>query len=87
LTIALFLAPKALDTLAQNSDPTTARVRLAGYPALETFTEQGQYCQYDVGPAPDQVVIGAMSGGMPDSCTALQSVMITALGNLPPYQP
>lgn len=87
LTITLFVAPKALDTLAQNSDPTTARVRLAGYPALETFTEEGRYCQYDVGPAPDQVLIGAMSGGEPDSCTALQNMMITALGNLPPSQP
>lgn len=86
LTITLLLAPDALGTLAQNSDPTTARVRLAGYPALETFTEEGRYCRYDVGPAPDQVLIGAMSGGVPDSCTALQGMMITALPNLPPHQ-
>lgn len=87
LTLTLFLAPSALGTLAQNSDRTTARVRLAGYPALETFTAQGQYCQYDVGLARDQVLIGAMTGGTPDSCTALQGVLTSALDDLPPYQP
>lgn len=87
LSMSLFLAPEALETLAQNSEPTTARVRLEGYPALETFTEHGRFCQYDVGSAPDQVVIGTMIGGMPDSCTALQAVLAAVLANLPPYQP
>lgn len=86
LSMSLFLAPDALQTMAQNSEPTTARVRLEGYPALETFTKRGEFCQYDVGPAPDQVVIGTMTGGMPDSCTALQDVMAAVLGNLPPLR-
>jgi len=86
LTLTFFLAPGALDTLAGNSEPTTARVRLQGYPALETFTERGQYCQYDIGTAPDQVLIGAFTGGTPDSCTALQDVLAGVLGNLPRHQ-
>ncbi len=87
LTVTLFIAPDALGTLASNSDVTTARVRLEGYPALETFTDQGRFCQYDVGLAPDQVVMAAMTGGSPDSCTALQKVLPAVLSNLPPYQP
>lgn len=87
LTITLFIAPDALGTLASNSDATTARVRLAGYPALETFTDQGSFCQYDIGLAPDQVVMAALTGGSPDSCTALQEVLPAVLNGLPRYQP
>jgi hypothetical protein len=38
-------------------------VRIEGDPALETFTEGGRFCQYDVGVAPDQVVLASMTGG------------------------
>ena len=58
-------------------------MRVAGYPALETFTEGGRFCQYDVGVAPDQVVLASMSGGSPDSCTALQGVLPALLAALP----
>ena len=69
--------------LAANSEPTTARVRLAGYPALETFTGAGEFCQYDVGVAADQVVMASLQGGTPDSCTALQTVLPAMLATLP----
>ncbi|HVL83507.1 MAG TPA: DUF3558 family protein, partial [Pseudonocardia sp.] len=72
LTVVLYVHGGGIATLAENSEPTTARVRVAGFPALETFTEDGAYCQYDVGVAADQVLLAGLAGGEPDSCTALQ---------------
>ncbi len=83
LGITLYTDGGGLETLAENSEPTTARVRLAGYPALETFTGTGEFCQYDVGVAPNQVVMASLQGGTPDSCTALQAVLPDLLGTLP----
>ena len=51
LDVTLYTGGGGLSTLAANSEPTTTRVRLAGYPALETFTGRGEFCQYDVGVA------------------------------------
>ncbi len=87
LQITLFVGDGGLATLAANSEPTTARVRLAGYPALETFTGAGEFCQYDVGVATDQVVMAALEGGTPDSCTALQAVLPGVVENLPALAP
>lgn len=82
--LTLFTDGDGLITLAQNSEPTTTRVRLAGFPALETFTAGGGFCQYDVGIAPDQVVIASLEGGLPDSCTALHRVVPAIVTALPP---
>lgn len=84
LTLTLYTDGGGLATLAENSEPTTTRVRVAGYPALETFTGRGDFCQYDVGIAPQQVVLAALEGGRPDSCTALQAVLPAVLAELPP---
>jgi hypothetical protein len=83
LQITLFVDGGGLATLAANSEPTTSRVRLAGYPALETFTGTGEFCQYDVGIATDQVVMASLQGGTPDSCTALQAVLPAVVEGLP----
>ena len=83
LGITVFVGDGGLATIAANSEPTTSRVRLAGYPALETFTGAGEFCQYDVGVAPDQVVMASLEGGTPDSCTALQTVLPDVVSNLP----
>lgn len=83
LQITLFVGGGGLATLAANSEPTTSRVRLAGYPALETFTGTGEFCQYDVGIATDQVVMASLDGGTPDSCTALQAVLPAVVERLP----
>lgn len=83
LGITLFTTGGGLAVLAANSEPSTARVRLAGYPALETFTGAGEFCQYDVGVAADQVVMASLQGGTPDSCTALQAVLPAMLADLP----
>ncbi len=86
LAVTLYHDGGGLQTLARNSEPSTARVRIEGYPALETFTGRGEFCQYDVGVAPNQVVMASMDNGVPDSCTALQSVLPVILADLPPYQ-
>ena len=86
LTVTLYTEGGGVATLARNSEPTTARVRIEGYPALETFTGRGEFCQYDVSVAPNQVVMASMHNGVPDSCTALQSVLPAILANLPPQQ-
>jgi hypothetical protein len=83
LGITLYTDGGGLATLARNSEAATARVRLAGYPALETFTGVGEFCQYDVGVAPDQVVMASLEGGSPDSCSALQTVLPGILASLP----
>ncbi|MGH3568015.1 MAG: hypothetical protein ACRDRH_18685 [Pseudonocardia sp.] len=84
LTLTLYTNGGGLATLAQNSQPTTTRVRLVGYPTLETFTERGEFCQYDVGVAADQAVMMSLVDTAPDSCTALQAVVPAVLSNLPP---
>ena len=83
LGITLYTDGGGIATLARNSEPTTSRVRLAGYPALETFTGTGEFCQYDVGVAATQVVSASLQGGTPDSCTALQAVLPGVVANLP----
>ncbi len=72
-----------LGALARGSDATTTRVRLAGRPALETFTGAGEFCQYDVAVADDQTLLLALDGGRPDSCTALQALAPELLDALP----
>lgn len=86
VTLTLFTSGEGLSALARNSDPAASRVRLQGYPALETFTADGKYCQYDVGIAPDQALIVTMTGGKPNSCAALQDIVPAVLDNLPPYR-
>ncbi len=83
LAVTLFTGAGGLATLADNSAATTTRVRLDSYPALETFTGEGEFCQYDVGIAPDQVVLVALDGGLPDSCTELQELVPDILDRLP----
>jgi hypothetical protein len=83
LGITLYTSGGGITMLARNSEPTTSRVRLAGYPALETFTGTGEFCQYDVGVAADQVLSASLDGGSPDSCTALQAVLPGVVANLP----
>ena len=83
LRITLYTDGGGLATLARNSEPTTSRVRLAGYPALETFTGSGEFCQYDVGVSATQVLSASLDGGSPDSCTALQTVLPGVVANLP----
>ncbi len=86
LAVTLYTVGGGLATLAENSEPTTTRVRVAGYPALETFTGLGEFCQYDVGVAVDQALIVALARTVQDSCTVLQSVVPVLAGNLPPYR-
>ena len=83
LGITLYTSGGGIATLARNSEPTTSRVRLAGYPALETFTGKGEFCQYDVGVAANQVLSASLDGGSPDSCTALQAVLPGVVASLP----
>jgi hypothetical protein len=83
LDVTLYTGGGGLATLAANSEPTTTRVRLAGYPALETFTGRGEFCQYDVGVADSQVVSAALDAPAPGSCDVLQRVVPELLGNLP----
>jgi len=84
LDVTLYTGGAGLATLAANSEPTTSRVRLAGYPALETFTGRGEFCQYDVGVADRQVVSVAMAAPAPGSCDVLQQVVPELLEHLPP---
>jgi hypothetical protein len=72
-----------LSDLTKKSNPDASRVRLEGYPALETFTTGGQFCRYDVGVAEEQAIVATMDGGRPDSCTALQKLLTTVLSHLP----
>jgi Protein of unknown function (DUF3558) len=84
LGVTLYTDGGGIATLARNSEPTTRRVRVSGYPALETFTGQGEFCQYDVGIDDAQVMILAMDAAVPDSCSTLQTVVPMIAGNLPP---
>jgi hypothetical protein len=72
-----------LSDLTTQVDPAASRVRLSGYPALETFTVGGQFCRYDVGVADEQAIVATMDGGEPDSCTALQKLLTAVLSQLP----
>ncbi len=83
LDLTLYTDGGGLATLAENSEPTTTRVRLSGYPALETFTGRGEFCQYDVGVSERQVVIAALDAPAPDSCAVLQEVVPQVVDNLP----
>ena len=65
----------------------TRRVRVAGYPALETFTGRGEFCQYDVGVSDGQVVMASLEAPAPDSCVTLQRVVPLVAANLPPAGP
>ena len=83
LDVTLYTGGGGLATLAENSEPTTTRVRLAGYPALETFTGQGEFCQYDIGVSERQVVSASLDAPAPDACAVLQQVLPDVLDDLP----
>lgn len=85
LAVSLYTDDGGLAKLAENSEPTTTRVRVAGYPALETFTGAGEFCQYDVGVADDQVVMAALNAPASDACTSLQALLPTVVRNLPQH--
>ncbi len=72
-----------LSDLTKKVDPAASRVRLSGYPALETFTTGGEFCRYDIGVAQEQAIVATMDGGEPDSCTALQKLLTAVLSQLP----
>lgn len=82
LALTRYVDGGGLAAIAREADPAAARVRVMGYPALETFTEGGQYCRYDVGVSERQVVVATMTGGQPSSCAVLQNVLSYALRNL-----
>lgn len=84
LALTLYVGDGGLAALAATSEPAAQRVRIQGYPALETFTRGGAYCRYDVGVSERQVVVATMEGGEPSSCAALQEVLSYALNLLPP---
>jgi len=81
--LTAFTSGKGLQELAEDRDSTTSRVRLLGYPALETFTARGEFCRYDVGVAADQAIVATMRAGEPDSCTALQELLTVVITQLP----
>jgi hypothetical protein len=83
LEVTLYTGGGGLATLAENSEPTTTRVRLAGYPALETFTGRGEFCQYDVGVAEKQVISASLDASRPGSCDLLQRVVPALVATLP----
>ncbi len=74
---------EGLVDLTEQVDPAASRVRLSGYPALETFTPGGRFCRYDVGISEEQAIVATMAGGEPDSCTALQKLLTAVLSQLP----
>jgi hypothetical protein len=84
--VTAFTSGKGLSDLTKNRDSTTSRVRLQGYPALETFTARGEFCRYDVGVAQDQAIVATMHDGEPDSCTALQDLLTVVITRLPASQ-
>jgi hypothetical protein len=81
--LTAFTSGDGLQELAEDRDSTTSRVRLLGYPALETFTARGEFCRYDVGVAQDQAIVATMRAGEPDSCTALQELLTVVISRLP----
>lgn len=84
LTVEVWSGSGGLATLAADSGPATARVRLGGYPALETFTGRGAFCQYDVAVAGDQVLTFALEAAGSDACVLLQRIVPAVLERLPP---
>jgi hypothetical protein len=83
LQLTSYTSGAGLADLTKKIDPASSRVRLSGYPALETFTTGGQFCRYDVGVAREQAIVATMDGGEPDSCTVLQKLLTTVLSHLP----
>jgi hypothetical protein len=81
--LTAFTSGKGLADLTKGRDSTTSRVRLLGYPALETFTARGEFCRYDVGVAQNQAIVATMNDGEPDSCTALQELLTVVIERLP----
>jgi hypothetical protein len=81
--LTAFTSGEGLTELTEGRDSTTSRVRLLGYPALETFTARGEFCRYDVGVAQDQAIVATMKAGEPDSCTALQELLTVVISRLP----
>jgi hypothetical protein len=81
--LTAFTSGEGLQELAEDRDSTTSRVRVLGYPALETFTARGEFCRYDVGVAQDQAIVATMRSGQPDSCTALQELLTVVITRLP----
>jgi hypothetical protein len=81
--LTAFTSGKGLSDLTKGRDSTTSRVRLLGYPALETFTAHGEFCRYDVGVAKTQAIVATMHDGEPDSCTALQKLLTVVIKRLP----
>ena len=81
--LTAFTSGNGLAELAEDRDSTTSRVRLLGYPALETFTARGEFCRYDVGVAADQAIVATMRAGEPDSCSALQQLLTVVIARLP----
>ena len=81
--LTAFTSGKGLSDLTKDRDSTTSRVRLLGYPALETFTARGEFCRYDVGVAADQAIVATMHDGDPDSCSALQRLLTVVIKRLP----
>jgi uncharacterized protein DUF3558 len=81
--VTAFTSGKGLSDLTKNRDSTTSRVRLVGYPALETFTARGKFCRYDVGVATTQALVATMHDGEPDSCSALQELLTVVIRRLP----
>lgn len=81
--LTAFTSGEGLSDLTKGRDSTTSRVRLLGYPALETFTARGEFCRYDVGVARDQAIVATMHDGEPDSCTALQELLTVVIKRLP----
>ena len=81
--LTAFTSGDGLQELTEDRDSTTSRVRLLGYPALETFTARGEFCRYDVGVAQNQAIVATMRAGEPDSCTALQKLLTVVISRLP----
>lgn len=81
--LTAYTSGAGLTDLTERGDPAASRVRLSGYPALETFTAGGEFCRYDVGVADAEAIVATMDGGEPDSCTALQDLLTDVLARLP----
>jgi hypothetical protein len=81
--LTAFTSGKGLSDLTKGRDSTSSRVRVLGYPALETFTARGEFCRYDVAVAQNQAIVATMRAGEPDSCTALQKLLTVAIKQLP----
>lgn len=81
--LTAYTSGAGLTDLTERMDPAARRVRLSGYPAVETFTTGGDFCRYDVGVAEQAAIVATMDGGEPDSCTVLQKLLGAVLSRLP----